>query len=117
MPRQRGLAPHRVHVHRGSPRGRHGVRREAFAAVHRQVTRSSPREGTMMDIPLIEQIRIQARVLVPLVKALQAELGEARANALDREALGAQYRELGERWWRQQGAANLGDKLAASFET
>jgi hypothetical protein len=70
-----------------------------------------------MDIPLIEQIRIQARVLVPLVKALQAELGEARANALVREALGAQYRELGQRWWRQQGAANLGDKLAASFET
>ena len=32
-----------------------------------------------MDIPLIEQVKIQARVLVPLVKALQAELGEERA--------------------------------------
>ena len=30
-----------------------------------------------MDIPVIEQAKIQARVLVPLVKALRAELGEA----------------------------------------
>ena len=29
-----------------------------------------------MDIPLIEQVRIQAQVLVPLVKALQAELAK-----------------------------------------
>lgn len=34
-----------------------------------------------MDIPLIEQVKIQAQVLVPLVNALQAELGEERANA------------------------------------
>jgi hypothetical protein len=38
-----------------------------------------------MDIPIIEQARIQARVLVPLVKALQAELGEDRANAIVRK--------------------------------
>ena len=35
-----------------------------------------------MSASVIEQARIQAQVLVPLVKALQAELGEARANAL-----------------------------------
>lgn len=70
-----------------------------------------------MEIPLIEQIKIQAQVLVPLVKALQAELGEERANAIIREALGDQYREFGERWWRNQQASSLGDKLAASFET
>ena len=35
-----------------------------------------------MDIPLIEQVKLQAQVLVPLVKALQAELGEERANAV-----------------------------------
>jgi len=69
-----------------------------------------------MDIPLIEQIKIQAQVLVPLVKALQAELGEERANALVRKALGAQYRKVGERWWRAQGARSLGEKMAASFE-
>ena|SRR5262245_49387550 len=33
------------------------------------------------DIPVIEQAKIQAQVLVPLVKALQAELGKERANA------------------------------------
>jgi hypothetical protein len=72
-----------------------------------------------MDIPLIEQIKIQARVLVPLIKALQAELGEERANAIVREVLGAQYRELGEKWWRAQGDGSLGDlgkTMASCFE-
>ena len=52
-----------------------------------------------MGIPVIEQAKIQAQVLVPLVKALQAELGEERANALVRKALGDVYRRLGEQWW------------------
>ena len=34
-----------------------------------------------MDIPFIEQVKIQAQVLVPLIKALQAELSEKRASA------------------------------------
>jgi hypothetical protein len=74
-------------------------------------------QGATMNIPLIDQVKIQAQVLVPLVKALQAELGEERANALVRKALGARYRELGERWWRAQGARRAEDKLAASFQT
>ena len=41
-----------------------------------------------MDIPTIEQVKIQAGVLVPLVKALQTELGVERANAIVRNALG-----------------------------
>jgi hypothetical protein len=45
-----------------------------------------------MDIPVIQQAKIQAQVLVPLVKALQAELGEERANALVRKSLGDTYR-------------------------
>ena len=45
-----------------------------------------------MRIPVIEQAKIQAQVLVPLVKALQAELGEERANELVRKALGDIYR-------------------------
>ncbi len=69
-----------------------------------------------MGIPLFEQIKIQARVLVPLVKALRAELGEERANALVREALGPLYREFGERCWREQGARTLGEKMAATFQ-
>ncbi len=57
-----------------------------------------------MDIPLIEQVKIQAQVLVPLVKALQAELGEERANAIVRKALGDLYRKYGEKWWRTPGS-------------
>lgn len=69
-----------------------------------------------MDIPLIEQVKIQAQVLVPLVKTLQAELGEERANAIVRKALGDLYRKYGEKWWRTQGARNLGDKMASAFD-
>ena len=68
-----------------------------------------------MDIPLIEQVKIQAQVLVPLVKALQAELGEERANAVVRKTLGDLYRKYGEKWWRTQGARNLGEKMASAF--
>jgi hypothetical protein len=53
-----------------------------------------------MGIPVIEQVKIQAEVLVPLVKTLQVELGEERANGLIRNALGGVYRRLGEQWWR-----------------
>ena len=69
-----------------------------------------------MDIPLIEQVKIQAQVLVPLVKTLQAELGEERANAIVRKALGGLYRQYGERWWRAQGTRSLGEKMASAFD-
>jgi hypothetical protein len=69
-----------------------------------------------MDIPLIEQVKIQAQVLVPLVKALQAELGEERANAIVRKALGDLYRKFGEKWWRSQGARDFEEKMASTFE-
>jgi hypothetical protein len=68
-----------------------------------------------MDIPLIERVKIQAQVLVPLVRTLQAELGEERANAMVRKALGDLYRKYGEKWWRTQDARNLGEKMAAAF--
>ena len=44
-----------------------------------------------MDVPLIEQVKIQAQILVPLVKALRVELGEERANHLVRRTLGGIY--------------------------
>jgi hypothetical protein len=68
-----------------------------------------------MDIPLIEQVKIQAQVLVPLVKTLQAELGEERANTIVRKALGDLYRKVGEKWWQTQGARNLGENMASAF--
>ena len=69
-----------------------------------------------MGISLIEQVKIQAQVLVPLVRTLQAELGEERANALVRKSLGALYRQFGEAWWRTQGASTFDEKLGRTFE-
>jgi hypothetical protein len=68
-------------------------------------------------IPLIQQVKIQAQVLVPVVKALQAELGEERANALVRRALGDTYRRYGEEFWRTKNEKNLGKSMASAFAT
>ena len=65
-----------------------------------------------MGIPVIEQAKIQAQLLVPLVKALQAELGEERANALVRKALRDVYRRLGEQWWRAKESRRVGENMA-----
>jgi hypothetical protein len=70
----------------------------------------------LVDIPLIEQVKIQAQILVPLVKALQAELGEERANAIIRNALADLYRKLGEKWWRSRSGSDLGERMASSFD-
>jgi hypothetical protein len=40
-----------------------------------------------VDVSIIQQVKIQAEVLVRLLKALQAELDEQPANALVRRAL------------------------------
>jgi hypothetical protein len=68
-----------------------------------------------VGIPVIEQAKIQAQVLVPLVKALQVELGEERANALVRKALGDVYRRLGEGWWRAKESRHVGERMASAF--
>lgn len=67
-----------------------------------------------MDVPVIEQAKIQAQVLVPLIKALQAELGEDRANAIVRKSLGDMYRRLGEKWWCARGSS-VGENMASAF--
>jgi hypothetical protein len=69
-----------------------------------------------VSVSVIQQAKIQAQVLVPLVKALQAELGEARANALVRKALGGVYRRYGEEFWRAK-EGNLGKAMASAFAT
>ena len=72
-----------------------------------------------MSISVIEQAKIQAQVLVPLVKTLQAELGAARANALVRKALGDLYRGFGEEFWKARNhgekEADLGKAVASAF--
>jgi|SRR5262245_46754270 len=68
-----------------------------------------------MPIPVIEQAKIQAQVLVPLVKALERELGKDRAHSLVRGALGDVYRRLGEAWWRAKGSRDVGNSMASAF--
>jgi hypothetical protein len=70
-----------------------------------------------MSVSVIEQAKIHAQVLVPLVKELRAELGEARANALVRKALGETCRRLGEQFWRSRQGNNLGQKMESAFKT
>jgi L-2-amino-thiazoline-4-carboxylic acid hydrolase len=70
-----------------------------------------------VSISVLEQAKIQAQVLVPLVKALQAELGEARANALVRNALRELYRRYGEEFWKTKTEKNLGKAIASAFAT
>jgi hypothetical protein len=68
-----------------------------------------------VSISALEQAKIQAQVLVPLIKVLQAELGEERANALVRKALGGVYRRLGAQWLQTKGSRNVGEGMASAF--
>jgi len=70
-----------------------------------------------VGISVIEQAKIQAQVLVPLVKALQAELGEQRANSLVRTALGDTYRRYGEEFRRTKADDNNLGMIMASAST
>ena len=67
----------------------------------------------MADLPYIEQTKIQAEVLVPLIRTLEAELGEERAHALVRKALAGWIRGAAEKM--SAGIEGNGlDKLAAA---
>ena len=68
-----------------------------------------------MSVSVLQQAKIQAQVLVPLVKALQAELGEERANALVRKALRDLYRRYGEEFWQAKNEENLGKAMTSAF--
>jgi L-2-amino-thiazoline-4-carboxylic acid hydrolase-like protein len=70
-----------------------------------------------VTVSIIQQTKIQAQVLVPLVKALQAELGEERANALVRSALGDIYRRYAEAYRRTKNEQSLGKVMASVWAT
>jgi hypothetical protein len=70
-----------------------------------------------VGVPVIQQAKIQAQVLIPLIKTLQTELGVERANALVRKALGDTYRRYGEEFWRRKNEKNLGKTMASAFDT
>lgn len=68
-----------------------------------------------MDVPFLEQVKIQAQVLVPLIKVFQAEFGRERTNAIVPQALWEFYRQFGEQWWAQTPGAPT-EKIAAAIE-
>jgi len=70
-----------------------------------------------MSASVLERTKIQAQVLVPLVKALQAELGEARANALVRKTLGDLYRGYSVEFAKAKNETDLGKFVASAFKT
>jgi hypothetical protein len=55
--------------------------------------------------------------LVPLVKALQAELGAARANALVRKTLAELYRGYSVEFAKAKNETDLGKFVASAFRT
>jgi len=44
-------------------------------------------------------------------------LGEERANAIVRKALGELYRQFGEEFWRARKSQDVGDNMASAFKT
>ena len=70
-----------------------------------------------MSVSVLQQAKTQAEVLVPLLKAMQAELGEERTNAIVRKALRDLYRRYGEDFWRAKNDENLGKTMVSAFAT
>ena len=69
------------------------------------------------DLSFLDKAKIQAQVLVPLVRALRTELGKEKADALVKQALGEWSRQMfasigkdieggRRRWSKMQGALN-----------
>src|ERR1700681_2934408 len=64
-------------------------------------------DGYLVDprVSLLDKTRMQAQVLVPVLRALRAELGKDKADAIVRQAL---------RDWSRQLFAAIGDAIEGS---
>ena len=84
--------------------------RELERTIDRVHTRSYCRgmTSTPRKLTLLERTKIQAEVLVPLVRAMESQLGSVTAHRLVREAIGGQVRE--------QIRANATDRPADTVE-
>lgn len=67
------------------------------------------------DLPLLERRRVEAGVLVPVIRAMQAAFGEAAVNAVVAEAIREVARRQGEEARRRQEIHTAAD-LAERFE-
>jgi hypothetical protein len=61
------------------------------------------------DVTLLDRAKIQSEVVVPLIRALERELGAIRAHAIVRDALADEFREMARQWVREAD----GDTMAA----
>lgn len=68
-----------------------------------------------MSVTLLEQRQIEANVLVPLIKAFQAEFGVEQTNAVARKVITNIARKHGEALASQQGEGNPIDKMASGL--
>lgn len=68
-----------------------------------------------MAVTLLEQRQIEANVLVPLIKAFQAEIGVERANAIARKVITDIARNQGEALAAQQGQGNPIEQMASGL--
>lgn len=55
------------------------------------MTQQPPRASDGPRVSILEAIKIQARVLIPVMKALEAELGKERAHGIVRGAIAESY--------------------------
>ena len=58
------------------------------------------------ELPLLDRLKVQAEVLVPLVKHLEVELGVDRAHQIVRTALSAEWRAHARRLAAEHGGSN-----------
>jgi hypothetical protein len=56
------------------------------------------------DVPLIDRVKIQAEVLLPLIKELEINLGKERAHALVRRSVGEFFRDMASRLAAERGS-------------
>lgn len=73
-------------------------------------------ERHLPELPLIDRVKIQAEVLVPVLKALEAELGVDEAHRLVRAALSAEWRAYARRLAAAHGGS-VGALMAHSEDS
>src|SRR5882757_10470256 len=101
-----------------------------LATCARQETMTSVLDGYLVDpdISLLDKTKIQAQVLVPVLRALRAELGNDKADAIVKQALRDWSKQLfaaigggieggpRRRWAALQGALNEVSATEVEFE-
>ena len=69
-----------------------------------------------MSVTALDIYKAQAQVLVPLVREMTAELGEERAHAIVKKALGEHFRRFGAEFMKSRDEPNFGEKIQAAMD-